>query len=123
MGQLLSIGPSGRTREASSGSSAASAASAPRAWPIAFISCQWPSSMIVTSAASSHQKSSPNSPRLVASEATYATVIAIAISSIMPGARSRISLRAPVRKGHPPYRKTAVPRIGPVHAMPGNSSE
>ena len=50
------------TRSASSGSSAASAARAPCAWPIAFISCQWPSSMIVTSAASSHQKSRSNAP-------------------------------------------------------------
>ena len=54
--------PSPSTRSASSGSSSASAASAPWAWPIAFISCQWPSSMIVTSAASSHQKSRSNQP-------------------------------------------------------------
>ena len=49
------------TSSASSGSSSASAARAPCAWPIAFISCQWPSSMIVTSAASSHQNSRSSS--------------------------------------------------------------
>ena len=36
----------------------------PAAWPMAFISCQWPSSMMVTSAASSHQNSRSNHPRL-----------------------------------------------------------
>ena len=45
--------PSSATRSASSGSSAASASSAPWAWPMARISSQWPSSMIVTSSASS----------------------------------------------------------------------
>jgi hypothetical protein len=94
--------PSSPIRPASSGSSAASADRAPWAWPIAFISCQWPSSITVTRAASSHQKSRSHSPRLVASEAAYATVIAIEISSIIPGARSRISPRAPARNGHPP---------------------
>ena len=58
------------TSSASSGSSAASAASAFCAWPIAFISCQWPSSMIVTSAASSHQNSRSSQSRLVAIDAT-----------------------------------------------------
>ena len=54
--------PSPSTSSASSGSSSASAASAPRAWPIAFISCQCPSSMIVTSSASSHQNSRSSQP-------------------------------------------------------------
>ena len=58
------------TRSASSGSSSANAASAPRAWPMAFISCQWPSSMIVTSAASSHQNSKSSQPTLVAIDDT-----------------------------------------------------
>ncbi len=68
-------------RSASSGSSAASAASAPRAWPIARISSQWPSSMITTRSASSHQKSRSRPPRPseVAALATNATVIASAI--------------------------------------------
>jgi len=61
--------PPAVTRSASSGSSAARAASAPWAWPIAFISCQCPSSMMVTSAASSHQKSRSKAPKLVASDA------------------------------------------------------
>ena len=34
----------------------------PAAWPIARISCQWPSSMIAISAASSHQKSRSTAP-------------------------------------------------------------
>ncbi len=58
--------------------------------------------MIVTSAASSHQKSRSNAPNVVASEAAYATVIAIEISSIMPGARSRTSRTPPTRNGQPP---------------------
>jgi hypothetical protein len=62
--------PSRPTRSASSGSSSARAARAPWAWPMAFISCQWPNSMIVTSAASSHQKSRSNQSRLVAIDAT-----------------------------------------------------
>ncbi len=61
--------PSAPMRSASSGSMAARAASAPCACPMAFISCQWPSSMIETSAPSSHQKSRSNSPKAVASEA------------------------------------------------------
>ncbi len=58
----------GAQRSASSGSSSASAASAPRAWPMAFISCQWPSSMMVISAASPHQKPRSNRPKLVAAD-------------------------------------------------------
>ena len=42
--------------------------------------------MIVTSAASSHQNSRSNQPRLDAIDDAHATVIAIAISSIIPGA-------------------------------------
>ena len=41
--------------------------------------------MIVTSADSSHQKSRSNQSSDVAIDATYATMIAIAISSIIPG--------------------------------------
>ena len=60
--------------------------------------------MIVTSAASSHQNSRSNQPKLVAIDADHATVMAMAISSIIPGARSRISARAPAKKGQPPHR-------------------
>ena len=77
--------PSSRTTSASSGSSAARAASAPWAWPMARISCQWPSSMMVTSRASSHQNSRSNHPSDVAIDAVHATVMAMAIRSIMPG--------------------------------------
>ncbi len=103
---------------ASSGKRAASAASAPRACPIAFISCQWPSSMIVTRAASSHQNSRSNQPRLDAIDDDHATVIAIATSSIIPGARSRASATAPARNGHPPHRNTKVPSTGPTPDTP-----
>jgi hypothetical protein len=58
--------------------------------------------MMVTSAASSHQKSRSKSPKVVARDAMKATVTAIEISSIIPGARSRISLIAPATKGCPP---------------------
>ena len=86
------------TISASSGSRAANAASAPWAWPMAFISCQWPSNMMVTSAASSHQNSRSTHPSVEAIEAPHATVIAIAISSIIPGARSRTSTTAPAKR-------------------------
>ncbi|SIK10692.1 Uncharacterised protein [Mycobacteroides abscessus subsp. abscessus] len=60
--------------------------------------------MMVTSSASSHQKSSMKSPmpKLVIQEATKATVMAIAISSIIPGCRDFSSLSPPLRKGMPP---------------------
>jgi Holliday junction resolvase len=52
---------------------------------MALISIQWPRSMMVIRAASSHQKSRSNHPEVVAAEATKATVIAIPMSSIIPG--------------------------------------
>jgi hypothetical protein len=61
------------------------------AWPIAFISCQCPSSMMAIRAASSHQKSRSNAPSSVAALARNATVIASPISSIIPGCRERAS--------------------------------
>ena len=42
------------------------------------------------------------------------------ISSIIPGARERISENAPVRKGRPPQTYMTVPRIGAIHIAPGN---
>jgi hypothetical protein len=56
-----------------SGSSSASALSAPRAWAIERISSQWPSSMIVISVESSHQISTSSSPAVPATLATKAT--------------------------------------------------
>ena len=44
----------------------------------------------------------PDEAEIVDGDAVYATVIAIEISSIMPGARSLISLTAPARNGQPP---------------------
>jgi len=94
--------PSAVTRSASSGSSSASAASAPRACPIAFISCQCPSSMIAISVASSHHSSMPTRSTSEATLATNATVIASEISSIIPGRRCRSSSRPPARNTRPP---------------------
>ena len=96
--------PAAVTRSASSGSSAARASSAPWAEPRARISIQWPSSMMGTSSASSHQKSrsKPPRPRLVTHEAMKATLMAMAISSIIPGLRVLSSLRPPLRNGRPP---------------------
>ena len=91
------------TRSASSGSSSASAARALLAWPIAFISCQWPSSMIAISAASSHQKSRSKAPNSVASagyEGDRDREPDQAASSRAAGRGPRAT--APVRKGHPP---------------------
>ena len=58
--------------------------------------------MITTSADSSHQNSRSNSPSVEAALATNATVIASETSSIIPGARRRISDHAPERKTEPP---------------------
>ncbi len=48
-----------------------------------------------------------------------ATVMARPISSIIPGARERISLIAPVRNGRPPQKYITVPRTGDTHCDPG----
>ncbi len=76
---------------------------------------------MVTSRASSHQNSRSNHPSDVAIDAVHATVMAMAIRSIMPGARSRISATAPARNGHPPQANTKVPSTGPTHATPDSS--
>ncbi len=89
-----------------SGSSAANESSADVVRASERISIQWPSSMITTSSASSHQKSSPWSSRCSVEphDETNATVIARPISSIIPGWRDRTSETAPVRNGQPPHR-------------------
>ena len=68
--------------------------------------------------ASSHQKSSAvdSRPRLAPHDATNATVIARAISSIMPGFRALISETAPVRNGLPPQKYITVPSTGEIQA-------
>ena len=120
-GTRTSSSPS--TRSASSGSSAASESSAELVCASDRISIQWPSSMITISSDSSHQKSSswPSNPRLLPIDDTNATVIANPIRSIIPGARERISLTAPVRNGRPPQTKITVPSTGDTHRMPGMS--
>ncbi len=57
-------------------------------------------------------------------DATNATVIASAISSIIPGLRARSSETAPVRNGRPPHTNITVPRTGEIqvsHATSGSS--
>ncbi|MEJ7720701.1 MAG: hypothetical protein WKF58_09740 [Ilumatobacteraceae bacterium] len=49
-------------------------------------------------------------------------MIAIEISSIMPGCRCRISAIPPVRNGQPPHQNTMEPRTGPYHDINGRSS-
>lgn len=73
------------TTSALSGNSAANALSAPRAWVMAFISSQWPSTMMVMSVANSHHTSTSKKPSVAASDAANATRIARLISVIMPG--------------------------------------
>jgi hypothetical protein len=60
--------------------------------------------MMATSKASSHQKSrsNPPMPRLVIQDAANATVMAMAISSIIPGCRVFSSWTPPFRNGWPP---------------------
>ena len=111
------------TRSASSGSRAASESSAEVVCASDRISIQWPRSMITISSASSHQKSRScgNTPRLEPHEAMKATVMARPINSIIPGARERISLIAPVKKGRPPQKYITVPSTGDTHCAPGKS--
>ena len=89
-------------RSAVSGSRAASALSAPRAWEMARISNQWPSTMIVISEATSHQTSISKRPNVAATEVPKATMIARLMSVIMPGLRSASSPHAPRIKTRPP---------------------
>ena len=91
-------------------------------WARERISIQCPSSMMTISSASSHQNSSSwwTSPRVAAQEAKNATVIASAISSIIPGLRLLSSLQAPVRNGLPPQTYMTVPSTAATHpAQPG----
>ena len=90
------------TRSAVSGSSAANAFSAPRAWEIARISSQWPRSMIVMRDESSHQTSISKIPNVAASDVPNATMIARLMRVIMPGLWSASSLHAPRMKTSPP---------------------
>ena len=118
--------PGSRTRSASSGSSAANESNAEVVWARDRISIQWPSSMITISSASSHQKSSSwcSRPRLAPQEARNATVMARAISSIIPGCRARISPTAPVRNGRPPHTYMTVPSTGETQpTQPAAGSE
>jgi hypothetical protein len=85
------------------------------------ISSQWPRSMMVMSVASSHQISTSNRPRVAAQLVTKATVMAMAMSVIMPGWRSRSSGTAPFRKTLPPYAKMIVPRMGGMRFEPGKA--
>ena len=73
------------------------------------------------SVASSHQISTSKRPRVAAQLVTKATVMAIAMSVIIPGWRSRTSGAAPRRKTPPPYRKMIVPRMAGMRSEPGNA--
>jgi hypothetical protein len=67
------------------------------------ISIQWPSSMMVTSVASSHQSAVASTrPRSTATLNRKATAIAREISVIIPGSLSFSSRHAPCRKTSPP---------------------
>jgi ubiquinone biosynthesis protein len=113
-----SVSPS-TMRVALSGNSLASSLSAPWALEIERISIQWPSSMMVTSVASSHHKGEALKPSSTATLKTKATVIASEIKVIMPGIRSLSSPQALFKKTIPPYRKMTVPSTGSIHCEPG----
>ena len=102
-GATVRVEPSSWSSSASSGSSAASSSRALEVRAREAISTQWPSSMMTTSMASSHQNSSCGSsrPRWLPHEARKATVMPRAIRVIMPGLRCLISSTAPVRNGRP----------------------
>ena len=113
-----SVAPLDMTRVAMSGSSLASSFKAPCAWPIERISNQCPSSMIVTSDASSSHSGMPGKPNVTATLNPNATVMASEISVIMPGVRSRSSRAAPCRNTQPPYRKTSDPNTAGMTPLP-----
>ena len=94
--------PPSTMRTAVAGSSFASSFRAPLACAMERISIQCPSSMIVTSVASSHHNAIARKPSVTARLNTKATVIASEISVIIPGRRSRSSPAAPFRKTQPP---------------------
>ena len=98
--------PSPVTRSAVSGSSSASADSAPRAWAIERISSQWPSSMIVMRVASSHQISTSNSAERAGPAGHERDQDGQRDQGHHPGLAIGSSPRAPRRKTSPPYRKT-----------------
>ena len=114
------------TFSASSSSSAARESSAEDVCASERISTQWPSSMMTTRSASSHQNDSSSSrtPRPAPQDETNATVIARAMSSIMPGLRERTSLTAPDRNGLPPQTYMTVPSAGAIaRVQPESGSE
>jgi magnesium-transporting ATPase (P-type) len=98
------------TTSARSGKSAARAPSAPRACVMAFISSQWPSTMMVISVVSSHHTSTAKNPSVAANDAANATRMARLINVIMPGRRSASSPQAP--------RRNTLPR--PEYAVPSD---
>ncbi len=102
------------------GSSFASSRSAPCAWEIERISIQWPSSMMVTSVASSSHSGMPGYPNVTAALKTNATVMASAISVIIPGSRSRSSRQAPWRNGQPAVQEHCRPEERGDPPMAGN---
>lgn len=112
---MITSSPS--TFSASSGSRAASESRAEVVWAKERISIQWPSNMMTTNSASSHQNSNSESSscRLAPSDAMKATLIARLMSSIIPGLRARTSEIPPVRKGEPPQRYMTVPSKGETH--------
>ncbi len=73
----------------------------PRAWPRARISSQWPSSMMVTSVASSGHRSVSMMPKVVATEAPKATDRPMETSSIIPERRLRSLSPAAAQEGGP----------------------
>ena len=49
--------------------------------------------------------------------------MAIEMSNIIPGCRSRTSATPPTRNGQPPHQNTNEPSTGPSQAIPENSIE
>ena len=60
-------------------------------------------------------------PRVAPHDERNATVIASAMSIIIPGRRVRSSAAAPVRNGHPPHTYITVPRTGETHSRPAGT--
>src|ERR1035437_5342898 len=115
--------PSGMNLWASEGMSLASSSQAREAPITDFISIQCPSNMMSMSEASSQKNILPDRPNTTALLYRYAVAMATQMSVIIPTWRDLSSPTNPVRKGHPPYQKTAEEKPKRTYMSPGKRTD
>ena len=106
-----------RLRSASSGSSSASACKAPCAWPMAFISCQWPKQHDGDQCGElpPELQVEPTERLSPSKRCTPRRSPARSATSFRAGGRGAPRPRPP-RNGQPPQKKMNVPSMGPTQA-------